>query len=124
MADHHPTAEDVYRRVKDAVPSISLATVYKALDALVDSGLATRLVAANGSARYDARGDHHYHLRCLRSGVVEDLPTKFDPDLIAKIDPGLAPRLAGQGFHVTGYRLELVGYYEETVSEAKQDQSE
>jgi Fur family peroxide stress response transcriptional regulator len=111
--DHHPTAEDVYRKVKATIPSISLATVYKALDALVDSGLATRLTAANGSARYDARGDHHYHLRCMRTGTVGDVPTAFDPDLIAKLDPGLGPKLADLGFHVTGYRLELVGYYDD-----------
>ena len=118
QAEHHPTAEDVYRSVKEDLPSISLATVYKALEALVDSGLAARLVVANGSARYDARSDHHYHLRCLRSGVVEDVPTAFDPDLIAKIDPGLGPRLASKGFRVTGYRLELVGFYEEPAPEA------
>ncbi len=115
QAHYHPSAEDLYRRVKVVVPSISLATVYKALDALVASGLATRLVAANGSARYDARSDHHYHLRCLRSGVVEDVPTPFDPDLIAKIDPDLGPKLADKGFHVTGYRLELIGFFEESI---------
>jgi Fe2+ or Zn2+ uptake regulation protein len=109
----HPTAEDVYRGVKAAVPSISLATVYKALETLVDSGLATKLVAIDGPARYDARSDHHYHLRCLRSGFVEDLPTEYDPDLIAKIDPGLAPKLQGRGFRVTGYRLDIIGYFEE-----------
>jgi Fur family peroxide stress response transcriptional regulator len=112
-ADHHPTAEDVYRRVQETLPSISLATVYKALEALVDSGLATKLVGANGSARYDGRGDRHYHLRCLRSGMVRDLPTPFDPDLIGKLDPGLTPTLRREGFRVTGYRLELVGYYED-----------
>jgi Fur family transcriptional regulator, peroxide stress response regulator len=111
-ADQHPTAEDLYRLVKLTIPSISLATVYKALDALVDSGLTTRLLAASGPCRYDARSDHHYHLRCVRSGVVEDVPTTFDPDLIARIDPELGPKLASQGFHVTGYRLELVGYFE------------
>ena len=121
QADHHPTAEEVYRGVKATLPSISLATVYKALETLVDSGLATKLVASNGSARYDARGDHHYHLRCLRSGVVEDVPTAFDPDLIAKIDPDLGPRLAGKGFRVTGYRLELVGYYEEPDADGPGD---
>jgi Fur family transcriptional regulator, peroxide stress response regulator len=115
---HHPTAEDVYQQVKASVPSISLATVYKALDALVESGLASKLVAANGTARYDARCDHHYHLRCLRSGIVEDLPTPFDPDLIAKIDPELAPKLATKKFRVTGYRLELIGYYEANDLEA------
>jgi Fur family transcriptional regulator, peroxide stress response regulator len=116
--DHHPTAEDVYQNVKAVLPSISLATVYKALEALVDSGLATKLVVANDSARYDARGDHHYHLRCLRSGRVEDVPTAFDPDLIAKIDPGLGTTLEARGFKVTGYRLELEGYYEDSGGEA------
>lgn len=117
-SDHHPTAEEVYQNVKAVLPSISLATVYKALEALVDSGLATKLVVGNDSARYDARSDHHYHLRCLRSGRVEDLPTEFDPDLIARLDPDLDPKLQARGFKMTGYRLELVGYYEEPGPEA------
>lgn len=111
-ADGHPTAEDVYNRVKPSLPSISLATVYKALDALTASGLAAKLAASDGTARYDARHDHHYHLRCLRSGQVEDLPTPYDPDLVEKLDPDLARSLGRRGFRVTGYRLELVGYFE------------
>ena len=111
---HHPTAEEVYKDVQQTLPAISLATVYKALEALEASGLAARLpaAAADGSARYDARSDRHYHLRCLRTGAVRDLPTPFDPDLVAKLDPALAARLRDQGFRVTGYRLELVGYFE------------
>jgi Fe2+ or Zn2+ uptake regulation protein len=109
-AQDHPTAEEVYHGVKPTVPRISLATVYKALEALVASGLATKLTGGDGSARYDARGDHHYHLRCLRSGAVQDLATPFDPDLISKLDPNLIRDLERKGFRVTGYRLELVGY--------------
>ena len=112
-AECHPTAEEVYQGVKSVIPNISLATVYKALETLVAAGLAAKLTDGDGSARYDARRDHHYHFRDLRSGNVEDLPTPFDPDLIAKLDPGLAERLAERGFHVTGYRLELVGYVQE-----------
>ena len=111
-AELHPTAEEVYQSVKSIIPKISLATVYKALEAIVESGLAAKLTAGDGSARYDARADHHYHLRCLRSGAVQDLSTPYDPDLIAKLDPGLPRRLAADGFHLLGYRLELVGYYE------------
>ena len=118
VADHHPRAEDVYHGVKGAVPNISLATVYKALEALVASGVATKLTANDGTARYDARGDHHYHLRCLRSGAVRDLPTEFDHDLIAKLDPTLSEKLADQGFKVTGYRLELVGYFDGDPADA------
>lgn len=111
-AVHHPTAEEVYQGVRGDIPNISLATVYKALETLVASGLAAKLAAGDGSARYDARRDHHYHLRCLRSGAVQDLPTAFDPELIAKLDPELTDRLAERGFRVTGYRLELVGFFE------------
>jgi Fur family peroxide stress response transcriptional regulator len=111
-ADWHPTAEEVCKEVRATIPTISLATVYKALEALTASGVAAKLAASDGTARYDGRPDHHYHLRCVRSGVVEDLPTEFDPALIARLDPGLAGLLEGRGFKVTGYRLELVGYFE------------
>ncbi len=112
-AQHHPTAEEVYEGVRGQLPRLSLATVYSALEALVDCGLVTKLPAPSGSARFDARDDGHYHLRCLRTGKVEDLPTPFDPGLIARLDPELADRLRDRGFQMTGYRLELVGYFDD-----------
>lgn len=110
--DSHPTAEDVYTAVRRRVPNISLATVYKALDALVDSHMAAKLAYAEGPARYDCRSEAHYHVRCLTTGQVRDLPTPFDPDLLNKLDPTLVERLRMQGFHVTTYRLELLGHLE------------
>ncbi len=111
-AEHHPTAEEVYQAVRSAIPRISLATVYKALETLVATGVAAKLTGGEGdtSARYDARRDLHYHFRCLRTGAVHDLPTPFDPELIGKLDPQLSDYLSREGFRVTGYRLELVGY--------------
>jgi Fur family transcriptional regulator, peroxide stress response regulator len=108
----HPTAEDVFHAVRLTIPKISLATVYKALEALVEIGAATRLTVADGtgSARYDARSEEHYHFRCLNTGSVYDLPTRFDPALVSKLDPHLEEDLQRQGFRVTGYRLELIGY--------------
>jgi Fur family transcriptional regulator, peroxide stress response regulator len=112
QSTEHPTAEDVYQAVRSRIPRISLATVYKALEALVAVGVAAKLTSGTGGARsrYDARRDLHYHFRCLRSGTVHDLPTRFDPDLLAKLDPRLHEDLGRRGFQVTGYRLELVGY--------------
>lgn len=107
----HPTAEDVYRGVRRRLPRISLATVYKALEALVDAGLATKLTNGDGSARYDCRGEDHYHLRDLSTGEIRDLPVEFDPDLLAKIDPQLVEKLSTDGFQVTGYRLEVLGRF-------------
>ena len=110
----HPTADEVFQAVKQSIPSISLATVYKSLETLVDAGLATRLQGNGGwlPARYEHRGDGHHHLRCLKTGRVSDVPMNFDPELIAKLDPELEARLKELGFKLTGYRLELMGFYE------------
>jgi Fur family transcriptional regulator, peroxide stress response regulator len=99
----HPTADDVFTSVRGEIPDISLATVYKSLEALVGCGLASKLTYGDGSARYDARTDPHPHARCLRCGVVLDVPGGLDYAALA----GLGP-LAD--FSVEAYRLELVGH--------------
>ncbi len=106
----HPSAEEVYRWVQRVVPHISLATVYKALEALVASGLALKIGDGDGPARYDGRTQAHYHCRCLKTGEVCDAPAAYDPSLLDKLDPNLVSALRRQGFEVTNYRLELVGY--------------
>lgn len=109
----HPTAEEVYLAVRQRIANISLATVYKALEALVDSRLATKLASAEGPARYDCHCEAHYHVRCLKTGKVRDLPTPFDRNLLEKLDPNLVESLRRQGFEVTDYRLEILGHYKE-----------
>jgi Fe2+ or Zn2+ uptake regulation protein len=94
------------------MPRISLATVYKALEALVAAKLATKLTSGDAAARYDCRGEDHYHLRDVATGEVRDLPAEFDPDLLKKIDPTLVDKLAQGGFQVTGYRLEVLGRFQ------------
>ncbi len=112
-SDGHPTAEQVYCAVRRRIPKLSLATVYKALEALVAAGLAARLADADGPARYDCRGDAHYHYRCLRTGRVRDLAVPYDPGLPDKLAPELIDDLRRQGFLVIGHRLELLGHYQE-----------
>ena len=90
-----------------------MATVYKALEALVGAGLASKIAHSEGPARYDCRGDAHYHYRCTRTGQVCDLPTPFDPQLPDKLDPHIVEALRRQGFQVTGHRLELLGHFSE-----------
>jgi Fe2+ or Zn2+ uptake regulation protein len=111
--NEHATAEQVYEAVRRHIPNISLATVYKALEALVDARLANKLPDASGPARYDCRSEAHYHFRCLKTGKLCDLPTPFDSHLLDKLDPNLVESLRRQGFHVTGHRLELLGHFRE-----------
>jgi Fe2+ or Zn2+ uptake regulation protein len=110
-AQVHPTAEQVFAAVRQHIPNISLATVYKALEALVDAHLANRIAGDTGPTRYDGRSEPHYHIRCQRTGNVIDLPLPYDPNLLDKLDPQLIETLRQQGFEITGHRLELVGQF-------------
>jgi Fur family transcriptional regulator, peroxide stress response regulator len=99
---HHPTAEEVYLAVKAHGSRLSLATVYNALEALVEAGLASKLAFGDGSARYDIRTDQHDHIHCLGCGMLRDLPPRLHRDSLGDVPEA--------GFQVTGYRLELLGY--------------
>ncbi len=111
QAHHHPTADEVYRAILGQLPHVSLATVYKALEALVIAGLANKLTAGAGSARYDCGGEEHYHLRDVETGEVRDLSIEFDAELLKKLSPQLEKQLAQDGFQITGYRLEVLGRF-------------
>lgn len=103
--DQHPTADDVFTAVRNEIPDISLATVYKALETLVGCGLATKLTYGDDSARYDGRTDPHPHARCLSCGRVLDVPGTLDLQQLERLG-------TVNGFAVEGYRLELVGHCE------------
>ena len=72
-ATDHPTAEVVYARVCEEVPSISLRTVYGVLHDLVGLGEVNALDVGLGATRYDPTPDHHHHLVCTSCGEVRDL---------------------------------------------------
>ena len=102
--DVHPTADEVFLAVRQDLPGISLATVYKSLETLVGCGLAVKLTYADQSSRYDGQTDPHHHARCVVCGRVMDLTGDISTD---EID---AFRRQAESFTVTGYRLELSGY--------------
>ena len=105
QSTEHPTAEDVYQAVRSSIPRISLATVYKALEALVAVGVATKLTAGTGGtrSRYDARRDLHYHFRCLRIRDRSRPADPFRPRPDRQARPPLADDLEPPGF--PGHRL-------------------
>ena len=68
----HPTAEDIYFSVKKEISNISLATIYRNLTFLSDNGKAIRF-NVNGTDRFDAIVETHYHFVCNRCGKVSDI---------------------------------------------------
>ncbi|MGL4569852.1 MAG: Fur family transcriptional regulator [Clostridium sp.] len=69
----HPSAEVIYKAIQEDFPTMSLATVYKALKTLVDVGLVQELNVGEGNFRYDGNADSHPHIQCISCGRVDDL---------------------------------------------------
>jgi Fe2+ or Zn2+ uptake regulation protein len=67
----HPTAEELYLIVKEEMPTIGIATVYRNLDQLCAAG---QILMLEGEVkRFDGNVDDHLHVRCVRCGRVFDL---------------------------------------------------
>ncbi|MCE2741789.1 MAG: transcriptional repressor [Sphingobacteriales bacterium] len=77
---HHPSAEELYQKVSKKHPSISLATIYKTLEVLVQNKLVKKVVTDEDKVRYDFRTDQHIHLYCERTNKITDYE---DPELDA-----------------------------------------
>lgn len=73
----HPTADLIFRRVRQEIPSISLTTVYNTLKKLVASGLIDELLIEEGELRFDGNINPHGHFKCTSCGEVTDI---FPPD--------------------------------------------
>jgi Fur family transcriptional regulator, peroxide stress response regulator len=67
----HPTAESIYDKLRPTLRSLSLATVYRVLEALEKEELVRRL-ASNGASRFDANLTPHQHLFCRICGSITD----------------------------------------------------
>lgn len=75
-SDSHPTAEEIFEQVRPANPSISLGTVYKTLETLVESQLAQKVPVSESKMRYDARMEAHHHIYCTNTGEIIDFQDK------------------------------------------------
>ena len=68
----HPTADQVFQRVRRLLPRVSLGTVYRNLDKLRDEGRLRVVRLEGGQAHYDAMTDVHDHFVCESCGAVVD----------------------------------------------------
>jgi len=68
----HPSADVIYTDIHVQYPTMSLATVYKALKTLVEVGLIQEINVGEGNFRYDGNSLSHPHLQCLGCGRVDD----------------------------------------------------
>lgn len=80
----HPTADTVYMHIREIYPNISLGTVYRNLNLLVEQGEIIKISQCSDSDRFDGNTNPHYHFLCLKCGCVQDLMLK--PESLEHID--------------------------------------
>ena len=74
----HPTAQDLFDRLRGAFPTMSFATVYNTLDTLAAHGL-LRSIRLGTAVRFDPNTSSHHHAVCDACGIIEDLPAEPPP---------------------------------------------
>lgn len=98
----HPTASEIYLRVRQRLPKISLATVYRTLETLASMRVIRKLETVGPESRFDGNLEPHHHIRCRVCGRFEDLD---------RIPSTLEENSLGDwnGWQISGIRLEYNG---------------
>ena len=113
----HPTAYDIYAMVSERLPQISLATVYRNLDALCRSGEASCVDIAGAQRRFDGQATPHYHVRCASCGAVSNVDMARMPAVedLAK---------SATDYRILGHSIDFAGVCprcaEQTIAQAAQ----
>ena len=99
-AQEHLSAEEVYERLRRNTTNISLATVYNALEALVECGQIAKIPRTDdGPARYDWQVGAHHHARCVECGKIWDI----DGEAVVVHSKDSSHR-----FKAIGYKVEMI----------------
>ena len=112
--ESHPSVEQAYTKVHEEYPMLSLATVYKTLNLLIELGEAVEVGFVGGAARYDAATPYaHEHLICTRCGSVRDLADDRG------VDVATPQRDRARGWRLSG-RVDVWGLCPECIASDRQ----
>jgi Fur family peroxide stress response transcriptional regulator len=74
MSRHdHPTADALYASIREEFPNISLGTVYRNLNLLVETGEIQKINCGDGSDHFDGNANAHYHFICRECHRIYDM---------------------------------------------------
>jgi len=103
--DEHPSADEVWTRVRRSFPMVSRATVYNTLNLFVEKGLLRNLVLTEGRLVFDPNVDKHHHFIDTETGKIYDLPWELlDVSRVDQIE----------GFEIHDYQVLLHGKKQKT----------
>ncbi len=102
-AEHHFSAEGVYKALLDMGEDVGLATVYRVLTQFESAGLIHKHNFEGGHSVFElSQGDHHDHLVCVQCGRVEE----FVDEVIEQRQKMVAERAQ---FKMTDHALNIYG---------------
>jgi Fur family ferric uptake transcriptional regulator len=99
----HPSADELYDRVRRRLPHVSLGTVYRNLELLAREGTIRRLELGGAQMRFDGNLESHQHIRCMGCGRIDDLPGGAE---ISAIDRDIEE---DTGYRILEKRVEFIG---------------
>ncbi len=112
----HPTVQQIYERVSDNFPSMTLATIYSTLGVLERSGLIQELPFERMS-RYEPNMDPHVNLVCIGCETV------MDADAGQEAVVRLRNRILNESdFEVAWQRVDFYGWCPKCSAEKRQEE--
>lgn len=102
-SQEHPSPEQIYEKLKNAVHGLSLDTVYRTLSAFQEIGLIDLVEGYGTARRFDPKLEKHHHFRCRKCGTITDF-TSDDYDAIA------IPKEISRNCEVLKLRVTIEGF--------------
>ena len=100
QTDEHPSADQVWARVREGFPMVSRATIYNTLNILVGKGLVREHILAEGRVVFDPHTEPHHHFIDEGTGRIFDVP--WDAVQVSHVE-------SLHGFDVTQYQVVMRG---------------
>jgi Fur family transcriptional regulator, peroxide stress response regulator len=99
----HPSAEEIFRRVRGRFPKISFTTVYKTLQTLRDLGEIVEININPQRSHYDPSTGGHHHAFCLNCRNLIDVDAASSIPYPFLANPGIP------GFEVREIQTHFIG---------------
>ena len=90
----HPTAEWVYNEIRKEFPRISLGSVYRNLNVLIEQKLIKKVGTNESQERFDATTDQHYHFVCKSCNKILDIEKPVELDLDKEFEKNSSFKIA------------------------------
>jgi len=108
----HPTAAWLYEHLKGEFSNLSMGTVYRNLNILLDQGLVQKREFGSTFDRFEANIEPHYHFKCERCQRIIDLDIPVDEELNEKVRKATP-------YKATGHQIIFFGVCDECIGAPK-----